>query len=136
MERKEVCATAGPRMLVRLLDGWDFTAADANTRLPAEVGHTKGVPMGGDLAPCTGDKVTSFLVAAAKDPHSGKLDRIQIVKGWLDASGETQEKACDVAWSGSRRPGADGKLPPVGDTVDVANATWSNSIGASELIAV
>ena len=136
MERKEVYATTGPRMLVRLFGGWDFVAADANTRLPAEVGYTKGVPMGGDLAPRSGDKAPSFLVAAAKDPYSGNLDRIQIVKGWVDATGKTQEKVYDVVWSGDREPGADGKLTAVGDTVDVANATWSNSIGAPELITV
>jgi hypothetical protein len=73
-------------------------------------------------------------VAALKDPYSGNLDRIQIVKGWLDAAGERHEKIYDVAWSGDRRPGADGTLPPVGNTVDVANATWTNTIGAPELI--
>ena len=136
MERKEVYATTGPRMIVRLFGGWDFTTADASTRLPAEVGYTKGVPMGGDLSKAPAGKSPSFLVAAMKDPYSGNLDRIQIVKGWLDAKGKTQEKVYDVVWSGDRKPGADGKLPAVGDTVDVANATWSNSIGAPELITV
>ena len=75
-------------------------------------------------------------VAALKDPLSGNLDRIQIVKGWLDAQGERQEKVYDVAWSGNRKPGADGKLPAVGNTVDVANAIWTNTIGAPELITV
>jgi hypothetical protein len=123
-------------MLVRFFGGWDFVAEDARTRLPAEVGYTKGVPMGGDLAPGADGKTPSFLVGALKDPYSGNLDRIQIVKGWLDAEGRTQEKVYDVIWSGDRAPGADGKLPPVGDTVDVANATWTNSIGAPELITV
>ncbi len=136
MERKEVYATTGPRMIVRLFGGWDYTVEDARTRLPAEVGYTKGVPMGGDLVPGPDGKAPNFLVAAAKDPYSGNLDRIQIVKGWLDAEGRTQEKVYDVIWSGDRAPGADGKLPPVGDTVDVANATWTNSIGAPELITV
>ena len=134
MQRKEVYATTGPRMIVRLFGGWDFAAADANTRLPAEVGYTKGVPMGGDLAPRPDSKTPSFLVAAAKDPYSGNLDRIQIIKGWLDSSGKTHEKVYDVVWSGNRKLDAKGKLPPVGDTVDVANATWSNNIGAPELI--
>jgi hypothetical protein len=75
-------------------------------------------------------------VAALKDPYSGNLDRIQIVKGWLDASGKRQEKVYDVVWSDDRVPGADGKVPPVGNTVDVANATWTNTIGAPELITV
>ena len=78
----------------------------------------------------------TFLVAALRDPLSGNLDRIQIVKGWLDAAGKTHEKVHDVVWSGARRPDANGKLPPVGNTVDVANATWTNTIGAPELITV
>jgi hypothetical protein len=136
MERKEVYATTGPRMIVRLFGGWDFVAEDARTRLPAETGYTKGVPMGSDLAAAPEGKAPSFLVAAAKDPYSGNLDRIQIVKGWLDAEGNTQEKVYDVVWSGDREPGPDGKLPPVGNTVDVASATWTNSIGKPELITV
>ena len=103
---------------------------------PPIVGYTKGVPMGGDLAAAPAGKAPTFLVAALKDPIGANLDRIQIVKGWLDASGELHEKVYDVAWSGDRKPGADGKLPPVGNTVDVANATWTNTIGAPELIAV
>jgi hypothetical protein len=78
----------------------------------------------------------TFLVAALKDPVGGNLDRIQIVKGWVDADGARKEKVHDVAWSGDRKPGADGKLPPVGNTVDVARATWTNTIGATELAAV
>ena len=81
-------------------------------------------------------KAPTFLVAALKDPIGANLDRYQIVKGWLDAKGDVQEKVYDVAWSGDRKPGADGKVPPVGNTVDVANATWTNTIGAPELIAV
>ena len=136
MERKEVYATTGPRMLVRLFGGWDFVDADANTRSPAVVGYAKGVPMGGDLPPAPAGKSPTFLVAALKDPIGANLDRYQIVKGWMDAAGELHEQVYDVAWSGDRKPGADGKLPPVGNTVDVANATWTNTIGAPELIAV
>lgn len=136
MERKEVYATTGPRITVRLFGGWDFTEADANTRLPAAVGYSKGVPMGGDLQPNSGNGAPNFLVAAAKDPYSGNLDRIQIVKGWLDANGETQEKVFDVVWSGDREPDANGALPSVGNTVDLASATWTNTIGAGELITV
>ena len=92
--------------------------------------------MGGDLRQRPEGKSPTFLVGAMKDLMSGNLDRIQIVKGWLDAGGERQEKIYDVVWSGDRRPGADGSLPPVGSTVDVANATWTNTIGASELLTV
>jgi len=136
MRRKETYATTGPRMLVRFFGGWDFEAADAQHRLPADIGYTKGVPMGGDLRGAPDGTAPSFLVAALKDPFSGNLDRIQIIKGWLDADGERQEKVYDVVWSGDRAPGADGKLPSVGNTVDVANATWTNTIGAPELITV
>ncbi len=123
-------------MLVRFFGGWDFTATDAQSRLPANIGYTKGVPMGGDLTNQPDGKSPTFLVAALKDPLSGNLDRIQIVKGWLNAQGERQERVYDVVWSGDRQPGGDGKLPPVGNTVDVPNATWTNTIGAPELIAV
>ena len=136
MMRKETYATTGPRMLVRFFGGWDFEAADAQYRLPADIGYVKGVPMGGDLKNAPYGKPPTFLLAALKDPFSGNLDRIQIVKGWLNANGERQEKVYDVVWSGDRTPGTDGKLPPVGDTVDVANATWTNTIGAPELITV
>jgi hypothetical protein len=92
--------------------------------------------MGGDLKPAADGRAPSFLVAALKDPSGGHLDRIQIVKGWLDASGIAKEKIYDVVWAGNRKPGKNGKLPPVGDTVDVARATWTNSIGAAELATV
>ncbi len=135
MKRKEVYATTGPRMVVRFFGGWDFTADDAESRLPAGVGYAKGVPMGGDLRKTPGGKSPSFLVAALKDSYSGNLDRIQIVKGWLDKGGKTQERVYDVVWSGDRKPGADGKVPPVGNTVNVEKATWKNSIGSPELSA-
>ncbi len=134
MMRKETYGTTGPRMLVRFFGGWDFTKDDAKGRLPADAGYMKGVPMGGDLSAAPEGKAASFLVAALRDPLSGNLDRIQIVKGWLDDRGEQQEKVYDVVWSGPRQPGADGKLPAVGNTVDVATATWTNTIGSPELI--
>jgi hypothetical protein len=136
MMRKETYATTGPRMIVRFFGGWNYTAADAQNRLPAQIGYSKGVPMGGDLPPVSDGKAPTFLVAALKDPLSGNLDRIQIVKGWLDADGKRHEKLYDVVWAGDRDPDANGKLPPVGNTVDVANATWTNTIGAPELITV
>jgi hypothetical protein len=136
MMRKETYATTGTRLTVRFFGGWNFTAADTQTRLPARAGYERGVPMGGDLRAAPAGEAPTFLVAAMKDPYSGNLDRIQIIKGWLDAEGETHEQVYDVVWSDERRPGPDGKLPPVGNTVDVETATWSNSIGAPELIAV
>jgi hypothetical protein len=137
MKRKETYATTGSRMTVRFFGGWNFAPDDARTRNPAEAGYTKGVPMGGDLPPASkGRTAPSFLVAALKDPIGGNLDRVQIVKGWIDAEGMRKEKVYDLAWSGDRQPDADGKLPPVGNTVDVANATWTNTIGATELATV
>ena len=136
MKRKEAYATTGSRIVVRFFGGWEFTEEDTHTRLPAAAGYEKGVPMGGDLKRAPNGVSPSFLVAAMKDPHSGNLDRIQIVKGWMDGEGQVHEKVHDVVWSDGRRPGPDGKLPPVGDTVDTERATWVNSIGAPELIGV
>ena len=96
-------------MVVRFFGGFDFEAADANNRMPAKIGYTKGVPMGGDLTAAPQGKAPTFLVAALKDPIGANLDRYQIIKGWLDAKGETHEQVYDVAWSGDRKPGADGK---------------------------
>jgi hypothetical protein len=136
MQRKETYATTGPRMIVRFFGGWDFAPGDAEDRLPAHTGYSKGVPMGGDLGAAPDGKAPTFLVAALKDPIGANLDRYQIVKGWLGADGELQEKVYDVAWSGDREPGEDGKVPPVGNTVNVEEATWTNTIGAPELITV
>ena len=136
MKRKETYATTGPRMTVRFFAGWEFTADDAQARQPAVAGYSKGVPMGGDLRRAPAGRKPTFLVAAMKDPYSGNLDRIQIIKGWLGKDGKTQEKVYDVAWSGNRKAGADGKLPSVGNTVNVARASWTNTIGAPELITV
>ena len=138
MMRKEVYATTGPRMIVRFFGGFDFTAVDAENRLPAEVGYTKGIPMGGDLYNAPRGKAPTFLVGALKDPYSGNLDRIQIIKGWTDKSGKTHEKIYNVAWGDAdkRLLSPDGKLPDVGNTVNVTNASWSNNIGDPELITV
>ena len=136
MIRKEVYGTTGTRIGVRLFGGWDFVPEDAQRRDPAVVGYGKGVPMGADLTAAPEGGIPSFLVGAIKDPISGNLDRIQIIKGWLDADGKTKEKIYNVAWAGDRKPDTDGNLPAVGNTVDVENATWTNTIGASELITV
>jgi len=137
MERRETYATTGPRMVVRFFGGFDFEAADANSRIPAKVGYTKGVPMGGDLTAAPKGKSISFLVAALKDPIGANLDRVQVIKGWLDKDGKTQERVYDVAVSDDRQIDADGRCKtPVGNTVDVPNATWTNTIGAGEMITV
>jgi hypothetical protein len=132
MERKEVFATTGSRMAVRFFGGWDFTEGDLDNREPAFAGYEKGVPMGGDLPPAKAGKAPSFMVYALRDPIGGNLDRIQIVKGWYDGK-QQLEKVYDVAWSDDRKPGKDGKVPPVGNTVDAKTASWTNTIGASEL---
>ena len=137
MQRKETYSTTGTRMAVRFFGGWDFEAKDAQDRMVARIGYAKGVPMGGDLKKAPAGKTPTFLVAALKDAIGANLDRIQIVKGWMDAKGDVQEKVYDVAWSDARKPDLKtGMLPPVGNTVDVEKATWTNSIGAPELIAV
>ena len=138
MKRKEVYATTGSRMLVRFFGGWEFTEQDAKSRLPADIGYSKGVPMGGDLRKAPQGKSPTFLVAALRDPIGANLDRVQIIKGWLGKDGKTYEKVYDVVWGDAeKRPaGADGKIPSVGNTVDVANAIWTNSIGDPELISV
>jgi len=137
MERRETYATTGPRMVVRFFGGFDFEAADANTRSPAFEGYRKGVPMGGDLRKAPKGKAPTFLVAALKDPIGANLDRYQIIKGWMDSKGNLQERIYDVAVSGGRKIDSDGRCKtPVGSTVDVANAIWTNTIGSPELIAV
>jgi len=134
MLRREVYGTTGPRMSVRMFGGWEFNDQDLNSRIPANAGYKKGVPMGGDLRVKPKDAAApNFMVYALRDPIGANLDRIQIVKGWLAADGTTHEKVYDVAWSGERVLDKKGKLPAVGNTVDAATATWSNTIGASEL---
>ena len=136
MERKEVYATTGSRLAVRFFGGWEYTAQDMNSRQPAFAGYGKGVPMGADLpARPSGASAPTFMVYSLRDAQGANLDRIQIIKGWLE-NDETREQVYDVVWSGGRSVGSDGKLPPVGNTVDVANANWTNDIGASELATV
>jgi hypothetical protein len=133
MARKEVYATTGTRMTVRVFAGYDFTAKDLDRSDFAEQGYARGVPMGGDLKAAPAGRAPAFIIRAVRDPDGANLDRIQIVKGWLDAAGKTHEKVYDVAWSGSRKRGANGKLPPVGNTVNVAAASYDNSIGSPYL---
>ncbi len=133
MARKEVYGTTGSRMAVRFFGGWEFTDADMESRSPAFAGYAKGVPMGGELVGAAAGRSPTFMVYALRDPIGGNLDRIQIVKGWVDSDGNSQEKVYDVSWSGDRSPGSDGKLPPVGNTVDGTTANFTNTIGASEL---
>ena len=140
MRRRETYATTGPRMTVRFFGGFDFVEADAQSADLARVGYSKGVPMGGDLGPSDRtrrDASPTFLVAALRDPEGAHLDRIQIVKGWLNGKGETRERIYDVAVSDGREIDPTGKQSAiaVGSTVDVANASWSNSIGEAVLVA-
>ena len=114
MERKETYATTGSRMIVRFFGGWDFEKADAETRSPAAVGYAKGVPMGGDLRAAPAGKAPTFLVAALSDPIGANLDRIQIVKGWIDAKGEMNEKVYDVVWGGEPQARCQGQAPERG----------------------
>ena len=138
MKRKEVYATTGPRITLRFFGGWNFTDDDARLRDPGLIGYTKGVPMGGELGIVSGQNTPTFLIAALKDPYSGNLDRIQVVKGWLDQHGDTQERVYDAVWSDAetRLPNKDGTLPHVGNTVNIEQASWKNTIGESELITV
>ena len=137
MERKETYGTTGPRIPVRFFGGWEYTDNDLRSRAPAFRGYEKGVPMGGDLKKAPkGKKAPTFMVYALRDPVGANLDRIQIVKGWMDKKGKTHEKVYDVAWSGGRKPNSKGKLANVGNTVDLEAANWTNTIGASELATV
>lgn len=131
MMRREVFATTGSRLRLRMFASWNFTASDKDAPDFARIAYTKGVPMGSDLT--GGGTAPTFLIEAMRDPDGANLDRIQIVKGWIDASGKTQERVFDVVWSGNRKPGKGGKLPAVGNTVK--GASYTNSIGAPVLSA-
>jgi len=137
MKRREVYATTGSRIQVRFFGGWDYTPDDVDNPNYLDIAYSGGVPMGGDLTNGPGDRAPTFMAVASKDPNGANLDRIQIVKGWLDGEGEVQEKVYDVAWSGDRliEPES-GRLPAVGSTVDVKTATYANTIGVAELAVV
>jgi hypothetical protein len=132
MKRKEVYATTGTRLLVRVFAGWDFAADEVDRPDFAETGYARGVPMGGDLRSAPAGASPRFMIRALRDPDGANLDRVQIVKGWLEKDGSLKEKVYDVVWSGDRKPGANGKLPPVGNTVQ--GARYTNSIGSALLM--
>ena len=132
--RKEVYATTGPRIKVRVFGGWDFESADAESGIMQKEGYARGVPMGGVLPPrASGAAAPRFWVTALKDPKGANLDRVQIIKGWLDSSGETHEKVYDVAWSDERVPDAKGAIPPVVSTVDLEKAAYLGGSGSAQL---
>ncbi len=135
MRRKETYATTGTRMTVRFFGGWDFEESDSSAGSLVEQGYARGVPMGGDLPEAEISTAPVFMVAAMKDPLGANLDRVQIVKGWVDANSETHEQVHDVVWSnaGQRQIDDAGRLTPVGSTVDLEAATYTNDIGAVEL---
>jgi len=136
MKRKEVYATTGTRIRVRVFGGWDFGVDDLARSDFVSQGYGRGVPMGGELGQTRGGKKPSFLIRALRDPDGANLDRIQVIKGWLDAEGETHERIHDVAVSDARKIGADGRCKkPVGNTVDVEKATYTNAIGDAALSA-
>ena len=134
MQRRETYATTGPRLTVRFFGGWDYMSDDVHRPNFADIGYAKGVPMGGDLSNAPKGKAPSFIVQAAKDPDGANLDRVQVVKGWLDSEGTAHEKVYDVALADGRNPGA--KAESIGSTVDVENATYTNTIGDVELATV
>jgi len=134
MARKEVFATSGTRLVVRVFGGWDFEEDEVQRPDFAREGYARGVPMGGDLKSAPAGSVPSFMIRSLRDPDGANLDRIQIIKGWVDSSGETHEKVYDVAWSDDRKPGRDGKLPALGSTVDVEDASYTNNIGDALLM--
>jgi hypothetical protein len=135
MRRRETYATTGPRMIVRFFGGWDFTDADALAGDLASVGYAKGVPMGGDLTKAPKKKAPTFLVGVLKDPMGANLDRVQVIKGWVDKKGKTQERIYDVSVSDGRTIGKDGRCRnAVGNTVNVAEASYTNSIGEVQFV--
>ncbi len=134
LRRREVFATSGPRIKVRMFAGWSLSASLIERHGWVAEAYRQGVPMGGSLGHRTAGGAPQFLLEAVKDPLSGNLDRVQVVKLWIDRNG-AHERIYDVVWSGDRRPDPrTGHVGPVGNTVDVAKATYSNTIGSAQLI--
>ena len=132
-KRKEVYATSGPRLRVQMFAGWDFPEGAESSESFSAIGSQFGVPMGGDLTAGDNDgKAPVFLLRAVKDPLGANLDRLQVVKGWIDSAGQQQEKVYNVAWSDDRQLDASGNLSPVGNTVDLSSGRYDNSIGQPE----
>ena len=130
MARKEVYGTTGNRITVRVFAGWDFQPEEVERPDFAAQGYRRGVPMGGDLSEAPAGKAPTFMVRTLRDVDGANLDRVQIIKGWLDSQGEVHERVYDMAVSDGREIDADGRCKtPVGSTVDVPNATYRNSIG-------
>lgn len=136
LRRKEVYASTGPRIALRFFAGWNYNQADLKASNFVERAYKGGVPMGGTLETATSDQAPVFLLSALRDPNGANLDRAQIIKGWVDREGTSHEKIYNVSLSDNRVVEADGKVEPVGNTVDVKTATYSNDIGAVELSAV
>ena len=136
MKRKEVYASTGPRITVRFFGGWDYQQNDAYRPDLARIGYEKGVPMGGDLTAAPESKAPGFLIRAVKDPDGANLDRVQVIKGWHDANGDLHEKIYNVALSDGRKESWRGKVKPVGNTVDIPDASYTNTIGDPELAVV
>ncbi|MGI9570680.1 MAG: DUF3604 domain-containing protein, partial [Desulfobulbia bacterium] len=135
MERRETYATTGPRIGIRVFGGWDFDADDVYRNDFAAFGYANGVPMGADLSAAPRGSSPKFVVRTLRDPDGANLDRVQMVKGWMDKAGNIFEKVYDIALSDGRKVGQDGKAPAVGNTVDVANASFTNTIGDAVLFA-
>jgi len=130
-KRKEVYATTGPRLKVRFFAGWGFTQDDVNANQFAQIGYAKGVPMGGDLS--RSEQAPQLLIRAVKDPIDANLDRVQVIKGWLDQQGQQHERVYNVAWAGERQLDDNGKLDALPTTIDPNTLSYSNDQGAAEL---
>ncbi len=136
MKRKEVYASTGPRITVRFFGGWNYNEDDAFKPDLATIGYANGVPMGGDIVNAPVGKSPKFLIRAVRDPDGANLDRVQVIKGWRIDSGELKERVYDVALSDNRKLGRNGKAKVVGSTVDIGDASYTNSIGDPELAVV
>jgi len=129
LKRKEVYASTGPRVSVRVFAGWDYAEDDVYRPDFVQIGYQKGVPMGGDLSSAPSGKAPGLMIQALKDPDAANLDRVQIIKGWVDNEGNTQERVYDVICADNRQIKAGRCDKPVGNTVDVKKATYTNTIG-------